>query len=132
VALPLNDKCKDVLSLEEFIETRIESVDDLRALLLFYHTPETEHTAVEVGGKLYLTPAVAETVLARLAGKGLLTGSGKPARYRFQPPSPELARLIEQLVELDRERPVTLIKMIYEKPKGIHAFAHAFKIKKRK
>jgi hypothetical protein len=31
----LNDQCKDILSLEEFIETRIESVNDLRALLLF-------------------------------------------------------------------------------------------------
>ena len=132
MAIPLNDKCKDVLSLEEFIETRIESVDDLRALLLFYHTPETERDAIETGGKLHVTPATAESALMRLAGKGLLAASGKPARYRFQPQSPELARLIQQLVELDRERPVTLIKMIYEKPGNIQAFANAFKVKKKK
>ena len=124
----MNNECRDVLSLEEFIETQIESVDDLRALVLFFHTPETERTADEAGGKLYLTPAVAETVLTRLAGKGWLAVSGKPARYRFQPPAPELARLIEQVVELDRERPVTLIKMIYEKLQA----ANAGKIKKRK
>jgi hypothetical protein len=120
------------LSLEGFIETQIESVDDLRALVLFFHTPETGRTAADVSGKLYLTPAAAETVLARLAGKGWLAVSGRPARYRFQPPAPELTRLIEHLVEWDRERPVTLIKMIYEKTKGSQALANADKIKRGK
>ena len=130
----MNDKGKDVLSLEEFIETRIEAVDDLRTLLLFYSTPDQEQDAAGIGGKLYLTPAAATVVLCRLAKKGLLAAKGKPPRYRFQPQPPELDRIIRQLVELDRERPVTLIKMIYEKPKpkGIQAFANAFKIKKRK
>ena len=120
------------MKLEEFIKTHIESVDDLRSLLLFHGAPQAQMDANEVAGKLYLPPITAEKILARLAAKGLLAGIAESRRYRYQPDSAESARLIAELVELDQIRPVSLINMIYPPMKGIQAFADAFKIKKDK
>jgi hypothetical protein len=36
-------------------------------------------------------------------------------RYRYQPANAEIARLISAVAELDRTRPVTLIRLIYQK-----------------
>ena len=118
------------MNIEEFIKTHIESLDELRALLLFHAHAEMRRTADEVAGKLYILPEAAARLLARLTAKGFLAADGEPAYYRFQPQTAELAELIRELADLDRKRPVTLIKMIYERPPGIQAFADAFKIKK--
>jgi len=62
----------------------------------------------------------------------LLTPAGEPGGYRWQAPSADLARLIEQLADLDRERPVTLIQMIYHSAGSLPAPGDAFKIRKDK
>ena len=119
------------MDLEEFIRTQLESVDDLRALLLLHGTPQREWDVMSVAGKLYLPPERAKTVLERLAGKKFLAAASQPPRYRFQAPSPEIERLVEEVAALDRERPVTLIGMVYAWPEAVRAFAEAFKIKKK-
>ena len=80
--------------------------------------------------KLNIQVAATTEALIRLVGDGLLAGEGDPMRYRFWPKSPELGRSVAELSEMDRERPVTLIKMIYERTRDIQAFADAFKLKK--
>jgi hypothetical protein len=116
----------------EFIQTQIESVDQLRALLLLKADPKMEWDALTVAVKLYLKPEAAIVVLDALTAKGLLVRNGDPPHYRFEPKTPELASLIEQLAGLDRERPVTLLNMIYERPQALQAFADAFRLKKEK
>lgn len=118
------------MNLEDFIKSRIESVDDLRTLLLFHGAPQAQIDANELAGKLYLPPATAAAVLARLAAKELLAVCEGTDRYRYQPGSHEIAQLVSELVELDQKRPVTLINLIYPKLQDIRAFADAFKIKK--
>jgi predicted transcriptional regulator len=120
------------LNLEEFIKSKLESVDDLRALLLFHGHLGAEMDANEVAGKLYLQPVTAEAVLARLATKGLLTIASQPHRYQYQPSSPEAARMVDEIVQLDRERPVSLMNLIYPRVREIKAFADAFKLTKEK
>ncbi len=107
-------------------------MDQLRAMLLLHASPQAEWDATDVGTRLYLTPALAAVVLARLEANGLLVSRGEPRRYQYQPQSPELTALVEEIVTLDRERPVTLIHMIYARPKDIKAFADAFKLRKDK
>ncbi|HTV63098.1 MAG TPA: hypothetical protein VMH30_11075 [Verrucomicrobiae bacterium] len=119
------------MSLEEFIRTQLESVDDLRALLLLYAAPRQEWDVMSVAGKLYLPPERAAAVLGRLAAKRFLVAEGEPLRYRFQAQAREAEQLIGELSELDRERPVTLINMVYGRPGAVRAFAEAFKIKKK-
>ena len=118
------------MNLEEFIKTRIESVDELRVLLLFHARPQSDWCAEEIVQNLYLPPALVAVVLPRLVAKGLLSSAGDPPRYRFQPASAEIGGLIDQLAEMDRVRPVSLINLIYDRPKDIQAFADAFKLKK--
>ncbi|HEY1718110.1 MAG TPA: hypothetical protein VGH42_07425 [Verrucomicrobiae bacterium] len=118
------------MKLEEFIKTQIKSVDELRVLLLFHAHPQAEINADEVSAQLYISPASSSAVLTRLAAKGFLIAGGEPARYRFQPQSPELSQLVKELAEFDRRRPVTLISMIYGHPEDVQAFADAFKLKR--
>jgi len=118
------------LNLDEFISTKIESVDTLHVLLLCYRNPETMWTMREISVKLNIQVPATTQALIRLVSDGLLTGEGEPMRYRFWPKSPELQRLTTELSQMDRERPVTLIKMIYERARDIQAFADAFKLKK--
>lgn len=88
-------------------------------------------TANDVAGRLYLPPKATDSILSRLIGKKLLQAL-ENGHYRYEPQSPELAKLVEQLSELDKKQPVTLINMVYAKPQDIQAFADAFKIKKEK
>jgi hypothetical protein len=120
------------LTVEQFIHRYLESVDHLRAVLLLCGSPRTEWDATDVGTRLYLTPALAAAVLARLEANGLVASNGEPRRYRYQAQSPELASLVEQIVVLDREHPVSLIQMIYARPKDIQAFADAFRLRREK
>lgn len=80
--------------------------------------------------RLNLQVPATTNALIRLVSDGLLAGEGEPLRYRFAPKSPELAQLVAELSQMDRERPVTLIKMIYDRTRDIQAFADAFKLKK--
>ena len=118
------------MNLEEFIKTHIESVDELRALLLFHANQNMEWDTMGAAGKLYVPPAMVAAILERLTSKGFLIVTSDPPRYRFQPQTQELKNAVEELARLDAERPVTLINMIYSRLKDIQAFAEAFKIKK--
>lgn len=118
------------MNIQEFIKANIESIDELRSLLLFYSAPGLARNAEEIAGKLYITPAAAAKVLARLAARKFVAGEEEPPRYRFLPQTPEQLLLLKELEDLDRQRPVTLIKMIYERPTDVQAFANAFKLKK--
>lgn len=120
------------MSLEEFIKTQIESVDELRALLLLSSAPHVQWDALAVAARLYLRPAIASKVLARLAGKQFLAGGDQPEHYRYQPQTQELADWVKAIAELDRKQPVTLINMVYSRPRDLQAFSDAFKIKKEK
>lgn len=84
----------------------------------------------EISVKLNIQVPATTQALIRLVGDGLLAGEGDPMRYRFQPRVEELARLTTELSQMDHERPVTLIKMIYDRTRDIQAFANAFKITK--
>ena len=99
-------------------------------LLLCFRNPETTWTMREISVKLNIQVAATTQALICLVSEGLLTGEGDPMRYRFWPKSPELQRLTAELSQMDHERPVTLIKMIYEGKRDIQAFADAFKLKK--
>ncbi|HEX3624537.1 MAG TPA: hypothetical protein VH280_03835 [Verrucomicrobiae bacterium] len=118
------------MNIEEFIKTQLGSVDELRAVLLFQSSPEVTRDADETAGKLYIPPASAAKVLESLVKKGILAVSDGPGRYIYRPGSKELEKLVEELARFDREKPVTLLKMVYSKPKDIEALADAFKIRK--
>jgi hypothetical protein len=119
------------LTIEEFIRTQIGTVDCLRALLLLQSDPGGKWDLMTVSGRLYLPPEVVSRVLETLRANGLLGRDGD-FNYYFQPRTPELAQLVEELVQLDREQPVSLINLIYARPEDVSAFADAFRIRKKR
>ena len=118
------------MNLKQFITTHLKTVDHLRCLLHLKSTPRTEWDVVDLSLKLYLTPSAAGAVLAQLEGSGLVVAREEPPRYRYQPSNPELSQLVEELADMDRTQPVSLINLIYALPKDTHAFADAFKLRK--
>ena len=113
-----------------FIRANIESVDQLRILLFLRNHPEQEWNVLNVSAKLYLRPELATAELAKLEARGLLSSSEEPKRYSYNPRSPELEEMVKKLAQLDQERPVTLIKLIYSLSKDVQAFADAFRLRK--
>ena len=116
------------MNLTEFIKTRVTSLNELRALLLFQSSPRVERDITEVGGKLYLRHSEAAAAINTLVARGILSSSDKPGHYLYRP-SDELALLVDQLAEMDRKHPVTLINLIFDHTRDIQAFADAFKLK---
>jgi len=113
-----------------FVYANIPSVDHFRVLLLLHDDPERSWQAFEVVGRLRLPPPVAEAALAFLHGRRLLRQDHADLCYRYAPHTPELSEMIHKLADLDRERPVSLIRMIYSRPTEPQAFADASRIRK--
>jgi len=113
------------VSIEQFIRNQIETVDNLRALLLLRSEPQVRWDAELVSAHLQLSLADAVRVLADLAVKGLIDVSSGP-RYRYGSPLPEFAPLVDQLAQIDQEHPVTLINLLYARPEDVKAFVEAF------
>lgn len=118
--------------LKQFVFASFETIDDLRVLLLLHSSQERDWLPLSVGARLYLKPEVAQKSLDALWNKGFLHAEGGTSpRYRYQPARAELAALVDAVVELDRTRPVTLINLVYARPKDpLQSFADAFKLRK--
>jgi hypothetical protein len=105
-------------TLKQFIFASFETIDQLRMLLLLQTNPERVWSAMAICSRLYLQPDVVDKGLLMLRQKGFLTTPDNVVDwYRYQPASAELEQLVRAVVELDRTRPVTLIKLIYARPK---------------
>lgn len=113
-----------------FVYAHIPSVDHFRVLLLLHDDPERGWQESDIVGRLRLAPPIAQTALAGLHARGLLGFDSASGCYRFAPQSEELATMVHKLARLDRERPVSLIRMIYSRPTEPQAFADAFWIRK--
>ena len=71
-----------------------------------------------ISASLYLHPDVVGNSLNMLRQKGfIITPDNVADRYCYQPANTEIEELVRAVVELDRTRPVTLIKLIYARPK---------------
>lgn len=122
---------KILKELEEAVWAHIENPDQLRVLLLLFNNPDIKWKPPQAAAKLYLTIEIAESALKALQGKKLLEADSNG--YFYKPSNPQQHEMVMQLMKLDRERPVTLINLIYSRPKDdLKAFADAFKFSKKK
>jgi hypothetical protein len=112
----------------------IDAVDQLEILRLVAGSPHVEHTASALAQELHLPLETIEPHIHALGARGLLTiVAAQPLTCKFGAHSAELEAPVQQLVKTYLERPVTLIKMVYEKPKEqFRSFADAFRLKKEK
>ena len=120
------------VGLKKFVDVYIGSIDQLRILLLLAKEPSRTWNMTAIISSLHLTPEIAEKALAELVLTGCIKKSdNSPNEYSFLPATEELREKIIQLIKFDQERPVTLIRMVYDRPKSpAEQFSDAFKFKK--
>jgi len=116
----------------QFILDKIDSVAQLEALLLLRANPSDDWDAAAVAKRLYVDEPQAGSALNRsLEEKLLFTPSAEPRRYRYQPESPELGRMIDRVAEIYSKHLVPVTNLIHAKPKSrVQEFADAFKFRK--
>ena len=116
-----------------FLQTAVPAVDAAEALLLLRRTPERSWSAAGLAAELRpgvpISIAEAARYLDTFRARGLVAGEDGQAAYR--PASDELRMYGDMLALAYKERPVTLIRMIYAlRDSRIQTFADAFKLRR--
>lgn len=122
-------------TVKDFLYAHIDAVDQLEILRLVVGEPQKVHSSLSLAHALQVPLETAEQYIRALDSHGLLRiATPQPLTCQYGPHSPELEAQVQQLVKTYVERPVTLIKMVYEKPKEqqLKSFADAFRLKKEK
>lgn len=115
-----------------FINAYIESIDLLRVLLLLAREPEREWRPAEIAAATVLPLDSTVFQLQRLLTTGMIAVvEESTATYRYAPRASEFNEMVQELIELDDCRPVTLIRLVYaRKSSSAQAFADAFRLRK--
>jgi hypothetical protein len=104
-----------------FLQTAIPAVEAAEFLLLLHGEP----------GRAWVPPEAAARHVAGLQSYGLVA-VGNDQRVRYQPASDALAAHVATLEKVYRERPVTLIRVIYGlRDNKIRSFADAFRLRRK-
>lgn len=113
-----------------FLQTAITSVDAAEVLLLLHAHPEVAWGPRQIVEKLAsIAEADAAKHLDALLARGVVA-QGDDRRFQYRPGSAELDAYVQTLAQAYKERPVTLIRMIYAlRDSKIRTFADAFKIR---
>lgn len=119
--------------LTKFIHKNFETIYDMRVLLLLCLNPDEEWDAWKAGSRLSTKPDTIQVCLANLQAKGLLEEvKGKDHLYKYAPTNAKMDGLVREVLSLDQTQPVTLINLVYSRPKDIQEFADAFTLKNKK
>lgn len=111
------------------IARKLDSIPELEALLLFRDDAGRAWTAEAAGRRLYVSTAVAASIVERLRERGFLACSGDT--YRYAPESDALAQAVEQLAEAYSRHLVAVTNLVHAKPtRGVRDFADAFRLRK--
>jgi len=118
----------------EFILEEIDSVPELEALLLLWHSSPTPWTPVDLAKRLYVSPEVAGKLLIDLTRKKLLTAvPNRPGSYCCEAKSQEQNQVIARIDEIYRREIVRVSTLIHSKPSSaVRDFARAFRFTKGK
>jgi hypothetical protein len=117
---------------QQFLVKQVRSIERLEILLLLSSSPERRWTVEDVYRAVLTNEHSVEETLERfcqadLAGKS----EAAPWTYRYSPASEEVKSLVAQLAKLYKQRPVSVIDIIYRRSvSDIEEFAKAFKIRK--
>lgn len=118
---------------KRFLEANIDSVDQLEILRVLGEDREREWAAADLARAVQTQPQAIGPHLAALKGRKLLTTQtrGTDLLCRYGPGTPELEALTDRLLQVYRERPVTMINIVYARAREVlKTFADAFRFKK--
>jgi hypothetical protein len=111
----------------------IDSIDQLEILRILDEDRQRDWSCEELGEVVQSTPDACAASLAVLQGRGLVQRLERDGRIygRYGAATPELEELLRRLMQLYRERPVTMIKLVQARDSAtLRIFANAFRIRK--
>lgn len=117
----------------QFLAANIDSLEQLEILRVLGEDRVREWPDDEIGKQVQSAPGKITMHLNALEARGMLTCVRRDGRVfcRYGPQSPELEPQILRLLELYEQRPVTMIRMVYERANNaLRNFADAFRLKK--
>jgi predicted ArsR family transcriptional regulator len=99
-----------------FLDDHIESIDQLEILRVLGEDREREWDSVALAGEVQAEPEAVRAHLTAMHSRGLLrtTTQGVGLSCRYGAGTPELENIVGRLLQMYRERPVTMIKMVYD------------------
>ena len=117
-----------------FLRAAVPSVDAAELLLLLQRERERWWSATEAASALLPAISLKEADLARYTGifqAADLIAIGPDKRVQYRPAYAALDAHVRTLEQAYRERPVTLIRVIYAlRDSSIQSFADAFRLRK--
>jgi hypothetical protein len=117
-----------------FLQGAVRGVDAAELLLLLQSQPERAWSAADAVAALRPSVTLGEQEAARYFADFQASGLVAPepdGRVRYRPASETLGEQVRKLAIAYRERPVTLIRIIYAlRDSGIRSFADAFRLKR--
>lgn len=114
----------------QFLETSIDSIEQLQVLLLLYLSPERTWTTSEITLELRSTETSIEKRMNDLYDRKVLTKTSEIGKHKFNPISSDMKKVIEAVAYQNQLRPYQVIDAIYSSStKSIQAFADAFKVR---
>jgi hypothetical protein len=116
----------------QLIARHVQTMEQVEVVLLLARSPGRALSADEIRGELRLeSTALPPRTLAGLeAGRLVEAEPGPPPRWRYAPATAELRRAVELLAVAYNERPVTLVRLVYERPSPAQSFSDAFRLRK--
>jgi hypothetical protein len=118
--------------IRRFIDAHIESIDQLEILRVLGDNPAQEFRPAALAAEVQADPAVVAAHLTAMHGRGLLVATvrGGEMMARYGPANPALAEQVGRLLQHYKERPVSMIKLVYERQKDpLRNFADAFRLR---
>src|ERR1700739_278593 len=115
-------------AVRDFVLQYIDSITQVEALLLLRANPNERWTLASTTKRLYTSERDVELVLSRLTTDGLLRND--EGVYRYNPSSPEMRSLIDQLAQIYARHLIPVTNLIHAKERRIREFADAFKFKR--
>lgn len=120
----------DVLpgELREFLESHVDSVAQLEALLLLQNGPDVKWDPQSIAKRLYTEEKEALSTLTHLAEVGLILWCQNV--YKFEPRTTELRQRVSLLAQYYRTHLIPITNLVHTRPQRIQQFADAFKLRK--
>ena len=116
--------------LMQFVGTSIKSVWTLELLLYLRRAAGRTCSSAELVRELRASDAIVTDGVSSLHKAGLVVSDGL-GNVRYAPVSATFDRLVQQLAQLYRERPVMVTNAIFAGPdRKLQTFADAFRLKK--
>lgn len=116
-------------SVEQFIWRHIPSVGQLEILCVLWQDSRRKWSVPDLRKELQSSEEAISACLRRFIQAGFVA-MDEQERYVYAPASPQLAETVDAVVKTYRERRVTVIELIYQRPSdSIQGFADAFRFK---